>query len=383
MDTDAQSTKRKREEDSSVVNKKKKTFVGRSTFVNEDENEDIIVSGWFYQDCNGGQQGPFTTKEMKEWYIAGFFFGGTLVRRVYDADFKAISSCEEFKRTEQRITHDKVMYQDLPEMPRTEAQQSSDSQKPSVSTEKMASPAKQKEEKVTTEEKKTAPIPTSQQAPVKAPAMTPVEPPVMTQPPASLSTEEKVAWQQYQQQQQYQFYMYLQHCQQEQEKERLKQEEEEKQKIQQEKDEMEREQQRQLEILIEAEKLKKAPEPPNPYYEQFGGGYLDPALADEPTLHPQPGADSGSYSQVAYFNSTNGKFAAETPEQHWKGKNVPTDRDGRMMSHYFDFEGYQEQMRAAAEAGPTKKPKITKKMIKAYKKRKIDKKRDRILMIPS
>jgi len=54
-----------------------------------------------------------------------------------------------------------------------------------------------------------------------------------------------------------------------------------------------------------------------------------------------------------------------------------------MMSHYFDFEGYQEQMREAAEQGPTKKPKITKKMIKAYKKRKIDKKRNRILMIPS
>jgi hypothetical protein len=47
--------------------KKKKEYVPKSTFVADDEFEDILVSGWFYLDANNQQQGPFTTRDMKEW----------------------------------------------------------------------------------------------------------------------------------------------------------------------------------------------------------------------------------------------------------------------------------------------------------------------------
>jgi len=63
---------------------------------------------------------------------------------------------------------------------------------------------------------------------------------------------------------------------------------------------------------------------------------------------------------------------------HWKKKGLPTDKDGRMLSHYLDVDAYQEQMR---NSEPPKKKKITKNMIKFYKKRKEDRKRRRALML--
>lgn len=64
--------------------KKKKEYVAKSTFVADDEFEDILVSGWFYLDTTGQQQGPFTTRDMKEWYdlpLSTWFsnFSGTLL----------------------------------------------------------------------------------------------------------------------------------------------------------------------------------------------------------------------------------------------------------------------------------------------------------------
>lgn len=53
--------------DAPQYNKKKKQFLGRTTFVDETEDEDILVSGWFYLDQYGGQQGPYTTRDLKEW----------------------------------------------------------------------------------------------------------------------------------------------------------------------------------------------------------------------------------------------------------------------------------------------------------------------------
>lgn len=84
--------------------------------------------------------------------------------------------------------------------------------------------------------------------------------------------------------------------------------------------------------------------------------------------------------QVKSVSNMSSNEVAETPDETFRGRQVPTDREGRMMAHYFDFEAYQQQMRDANE-NPLKKPKITKKMIKSYKKKKIDKQRRRILMM--
>lgn len=80
--------------------KKKKEFVGKTNFVNDDAFEDILESGWFYIDSYGNPQGPFSSKEMKEWFIAGFFFENTMVKRINDVDYQPISSCEEFMHCE-------------------------------------------------------------------------------------------------------------------------------------------------------------------------------------------------------------------------------------------------------------------------------------------
>lgn len=39
---------------------------------------------WYYRDPQGDCQGPFTANEMTDWYKAGYFTAGLLVRRQYD-----------------------------------------------------------------------------------------------------------------------------------------------------------------------------------------------------------------------------------------------------------------------------------------------------------
>eukprot|EP01126_Amoeba_proteus_P025984 TRINITY_DN257_c0_g1_i12.p1 TRINITY_DN257_c0_g1~~TRINITY_DN257_c0_g1_i12.p1 ORF type:complete len:190 (+),score=29.57 TRINITY_DN257_c0_g1_i12:115-684(+) len=83
--------------------KKKKEYVPKTTYVADvDEFEDILVSGWFYIDFNGQQQGPYTTRDMKEWYVVGFFTDDMLVSRVNATEWKTVKDCEEFKHLEQR-----------------------------------------------------------------------------------------------------------------------------------------------------------------------------------------------------------------------------------------------------------------------------------------
>jgi hypothetical protein len=77
--------------------KKKKQFVGKTNFVNNDEFEDILETGWFYLDSYEKPQGPFSSREMKQWYFAGFFFETTMVKRINEEEFVPISDCEEFK----------------------------------------------------------------------------------------------------------------------------------------------------------------------------------------------------------------------------------------------------------------------------------------------
>eukprot|EP01124_Arcella_intermedia_P015755 TRINITY_DN2232_c0_g1_i1.p1 TRINITY_DN2232_c0_g1~~TRINITY_DN2232_c0_g1_i1.p1 ORF type:complete len:188 (-),score=47.85 TRINITY_DN2232_c0_g1_i1:50-613(-) len=121
----------------------------------------------------------------------------------------------------------------------------------------------------------------------------------------------------------------------------------------------------------------------NPYYQDF---LYDPSYDNQPPPPPKPQqqapvpppvSDTGSYSQAAYFTKLNGRFSVDQMT-HWRTKGLPMDKDGRMMSHYFDVDAYQEQMR---NAPPPKKKKVTKSMIKYFQKRKEDKKRRRVLML--
>lgn len=42
------------------------------------------------------------------------------------------------------------------------------------------------------------------------------------------------------------------------------------------------------------------------------------------------------YSVGAFFNNTTGRFQKMSDDQHWSSKGLPSDRDFRQMSHYFD-----------------------------------------------
>jgi len=51
-----------------------------------------------------------------------------------------------------------------------------------------------------------------------------------------------------------------------------------------------------------------------------------------------------------------------------------------MLAHYLDMEAYQEKMRQS-QAEIAQRPKVTKKMVEAFKKKKVDKQRRRILQM--
>eukprot|EP01129_Flabellula_baltica_P004736 TRINITY_DN1671_c0_g1_i1.p1 TRINITY_DN1671_c0_g1~~TRINITY_DN1671_c0_g1_i1.p1 ORF type:complete len:204 (+),score=61.23 TRINITY_DN1671_c0_g1_i1:264-875(+) len=90
----------------------------------------------------------------------------------------------------------------------------------------------------------------------------------------------------------------------------------------------------------------------------------------------------GSYAQKAFFAALNGRYAEQPVEKepYLRGRNIPTDRDGRMMAHYFDVEAYQEEMRRVS-AKPKTKPKLSKKKKEYYRKKKEQKRVKRIMEI--
>jgi hypothetical protein len=113
-------------------------------------------------------------------------------------------------------------------------------------------------------------------------------------------------------------------------------------------------------------------------------GVPNPGTADttETNRNESEDNDDGTYTQVAYFNVLTGRFDAKFGASHWDLKNLPTDREGRLMSHYFDVEAYQEMMRRVSQeknSNPPPRPKVKRKLVEYFKKRKEEKKRKRIL----
>jgi hypothetical protein len=87
------------------------------------------------------------------------------------------------------------------------------------------------------------------------------------------------------------------------------------------------------------------------------------------TAQPLQTPDFKNYAVKGSFNALTGKF------QGADGKG-PSDRESKMMSHYFDHEAYQRQMQEAAAA---KKKKIVKGTKKFWKERKEKKKRAKLI----
>jgi len=91
-----------------------------------------------------------------------------------------------------------------------------------------------------------------------------------------------------------------------------------------------------------------------------------------PPINP---VDYKEYAVQGGFNPLSGKFQAQDAGAYFTSKGIPSDRDQRMMAHYFDFETYQQQMNANKDK-KNKAPKMSKKF---WKERKEKKKRAKLL----
>jgi hypothetical protein len=106
----------------------------------------------------------------------------------------------------------------------------------------------------------------------------------------------------------------------------------------------------------------------------FGADKYDYFHADESLTEKTDG-----YAQAAFFTD-NGKFMPTN--SYYASRGIPEDRAGRMLAHYLDVDAYQDKMRAAkAHTDGVQRPKVTKKMVEAFKKKKVDKQRRRILQM--
>jgi len=95
--------------------------------------------------------------------------------------------------------------------------------------------------------------------------------------------------------------------------------------------------------------------------------------------HPPPLQipDFHEYSVAGGFNPLNGKFQKDDSAAYFTNKGIPSDKDFRMMSNYFDHEQYQiMQQQAKGQPTDDKKKKGTKKF---WKERKEKKKRAKLI----
>lgn len=94
---------------------------------------------------------------------------------------------------------------------------------------------------------------------------------------------------------------------------------------------------------------------------------------------PQP----ESYTQTAYFNHLSGRFSGTDGKTFWEKRGQLTDREGRQLAEFGgNLDVMQEQMRVTRmrqlEEGQ-KGPKLSKKQVEFFKKRKEQKKKQRII----
>ena len=76
------------------------------------------------------------------------------------------------------------------------------------------------------------------------------------------------------------------------------------------------------------------------------------------------------YAASATFNRATGRFEYANGGNYWDAKGIPQDREGRMMSHYFDLDSLeQNRAEAAAKKQKLKHKKYDWRKYKAAKKK--------------
>jgi uncharacterized short protein YbdD (DUF466 family) len=72
------------------------------------------------------------------------------------------------------------------------------------------------------------------------------------------------------------------------------------------------------------------------------------------------------------FNPITGTYQTDAPSSYYAAKGLSADRDVRMMSNYFDYDKYSEEMASVSKDKANKKKKVkgTKKFWKDRKEKK-------------
>jgi len=100
--------------------------------------------------------------------------------------------------------------------------------------------------------------------------------------------------------------------------------------------------------------------------------------SDDPSSTPSEPTKYETYVVTGGFNPITGRFQKDDSNAYYASKGLPSDRDTRMMAHYFDYNQYAQQM-AAAAAQESKKKKQVKGSKKFWKDRKEKKRRAKLI----
>ena len=93
-------------------------------------------------------------------------------------------------------------------------------------------------------------------------------------------------------------------------------------------------------------------------------GFVDATTTAVSQAAPDP------YAASATFNRATGRFEYANGGNYWDAKGIPQDREGRMMSHYFDLDSLeQNRAEAAAKKQKLKHKKYDWRKYKAAKKK--------------
>jgi len=112
------------------------------------------------------------------------------------------------------------------------------------------------------------------------------------------------------------------------------------------------------------------------------GGFVDASLGARPAAaDAPPGTDGGdAYAATATFNKATGRFEFADGKSYWDSVSRPHDRDGRMMSHYFDLSTLEANRKEAEEMKKKRKKYDWRKYKEMKKKEKTKRRVQQLLM---
>jgi hypothetical protein len=70
-------------------------LIARSTILNRDTTDKTEGDKWVYLDTSNQQQGPFSTEEIRAWWLSGYFHADLQIKKVSEDNFSALITRSE------------------------------------------------------------------------------------------------------------------------------------------------------------------------------------------------------------------------------------------------------------------------------------------------